>query len=62
VRLVLRLLLATLIGFGLFAVLAVFQVRALGIDPETAVTVVAFGGLIVGGLWTIKIGRDAEKV
>lgn len=68
-RLILGLLLAALGGIGLFTAAVLVLVSTSGgpafppdLDPLWVLTGLGMGGLIVGGLWIMKIGRDAGKV
>ena len=59
VSLVLRIL---LVGVGLFGLFAIWTVLQVDLPPGLVLTALAFGGLLVGWLWMVKIGRDAGNV
>ena len=59
VSLVLRVL---LVGVGLFGLFTVWTVLQVNIPAGLLLTALAFGGLLAGWLWMIKIGRDAGNV
>ena len=53
---------ALLVGVGFFGLFTVWTVSQVSVPPGLLLTALAFGGLLAGWLWMIKIGRDAGNV